>query len=160
MAGGIVAQYIREGSIRERPRGGRNNVQVDHEMRQRLEDIISEKCVVTLSQITGELRRRLPAKPLIHDRAAAQSWEGMLFPVKLVRPVPADRNRRCFAKRQEYGNWFANHAIMHQCVFIDDVVTTCGLPGITGGRGSLSVHKTSMQPARTERDRSPSSIVR
>ena len=69
MAREIVTQYIREGRIRERPRGGRNNVLVDVEMRQRLEDIINENRVVTLSQINGELRRRLPAKPLIHDRA-------------------------------------------------------------------------------------------
>ena len=63
-------------------------------MRQRLEDIINENCLVTRSQINGELRRRLPAKPQIHDRAAAQSLEGMLFRVKVVRPIPADRNRR------------------------------------------------------------------
>ena len=93
MARGIVAQYIREGRIRERTRGGRNNVLAEDEMRQRLEDIINESCVVTPSQINGELRRRLPAKPLIHDQAAAQSLEGMLFRVKLVRPVPVDRNR-------------------------------------------------------------------
>ena len=93
MARGIVAQYIREGRIRERTRGGRNNVLAEDEMRQRLEDIINETCVVTLSQINGELRRRLPAKPLIHDQAAAPSLEGMLFRVKLVRPVPVDRNR-------------------------------------------------------------------
>ena len=66
---------------------------VDDEMRQCLEDIINENCVVTLSQINGELRRRLPAKPLIHDQAAAQSLEGMLFRVKLGQTVPADRNR-------------------------------------------------------------------
>ena len=29
----IVARYIRDGRIRERPRGGRNNVRVDDEMR-------------------------------------------------------------------------------------------------------------------------------
>ena len=99
MARGIVAQYIREGRIRERTRGGRNNVLADDEMRQRLEDIINENCVVTLSQMNGELSGRLPAKPLIHDQAAAQSLEGMLFRVKLVRPVsvfydgaPANRN--------------------------------------------------------------------
>ena len=42
MAEGIVARYIREGRLRERPRGGPNNVLVDDEMRQRLEDIINE----------------------------------------------------------------------------------------------------------------------
>ena len=121
MARGIVAQYIREGRIRERTRGGRNNVLVDDEMRQRLEDIINENCVVTLRTINRELWRRLPAQPLIHDRAAAQSLEGILFRVKLVRPVPADRNRRdVLQRRQEYGNWFTNHAIMLHCVFIDE----------------------------------------
>ena len=90
MLRGIVAQYIREGRIKGRPRGGRNNGLVNDEMRQHLVDIINDTCVVTLSQINGELRRRLPAKPLIHDRAAAQSLEGILFRFKLVRPVPAD----------------------------------------------------------------------
>ena len=76
-ARGIVAQYIREGRItcRERPRGGRNNVLVDDEMRQCLEDIINENCVLTLSQINGELRRRLPTKPLIHDRTVARNLQ-------------------------------------------------------------------------------------
>ena len=86
-----------------------------------LEDIIKENCVLTLSQINGELRRRLPAKPLIHDRTVARNLEGMLFRVKLVWPVPADRNRRdVLQRRQEYGNWFMNHAIMRHCVFIDE----------------------------------------
>ena len=90
-------------------------------MRECLEEIINENCVLTLSQINGELRRRLPAKPLIHDRTIARNLEGMLFRVKLVRPVPADRNRRdILQRRQEYGNWFMNHAIMRHCVFIDE----------------------------------------
>ena len=90
-------------------------------MRQCLEDFINENCVLTLSQINGELKRRLPAKPLIHDRTVALNAEGMLFRVKLVRPVPADRNRRgVFQRRQEYGNWLPNHAIMRHCVFKDE----------------------------------------
>ena len=91
-------------------------------MRQCLEEIInSENCVLIPSQINGELRRRLPAKPLIHDRAIARNLEGMLFRVKLVRPVPADSNRRdILQRRQKYGNWFMNHAIMRHCVFIDE----------------------------------------
>ena len=120
-ARGIAARYIREGRIRERPRGGRNNALVDDEMRQCLEDIINENCVLTVSQINGEVRRRLPAKPLIHDRTVARNLEAMLFRVKLVRPVPADRNRRdVLQRRQEYGNWFMNHAIMRHRVFIDE----------------------------------------
>ena len=48
---GIVVRYIREGRIRERPRGGRNNVRVDDEMRDCLEEIIIESCLLTLTQI-------------------------------------------------------------------------------------------------------------
>ena len=92
---------------------------VDDEMRQCLENIINENCVLTLSMINGELRRRLPAKPLIHDRTVAR--KRMLFGVKLARPVLADRNRRdILQRRQEYGNWFMNHAIMRHCGFIDE----------------------------------------
>ena len=59
-ARGIVARYIREGRIQERPRGGRNNLRVDDEMRDCLEEIINENCSLTLTQINYELRRRLP----------------------------------------------------------------------------------------------------
>ena len=67
---------------------------VDDEMRQCLEEIINENCVLTLSQVNGELRRRLPAKPLIHDRTVARNLERMLFRVNLVGPVLVDRNGR------------------------------------------------------------------
>ena len=90
-------------------------------MRQRLEDIINQNCVVTPSQIIGELWRRLPSKHLIHNRVPAQSLEGILFCFKLVGPVPAGRNRRNgLQRRQEYGNRLTNHAIIHHCVFIDE----------------------------------------
>ena len=76
---------------------------VDDEMRQCLEDIINENCVFTLRQINGELSRRLPAKSLIHERTVARNLEGMLFRVKLIQPVPADRKRLdVLERRQEY----------------------------------------------------------
>ena len=49
-ARGIVARYIREGRIHERLLGGRNNVQVDDEMRDYIEEILNETCLLTLSQ--------------------------------------------------------------------------------------------------------------
>ena len=52
---------------------------VDDEMRQCLEDVINENCVLTLSQVNGELRRRFPVKRLIHDRTVARNLEAMLF---------------------------------------------------------------------------------
>ena len=69
----IVARYIREGRIRERPRGGRSNVRVDDdEMGDCLEVIINENCLLKLTQINHELRRRLPVKPEIHDRTVSR----------------------------------------------------------------------------------------
>ena len=80
--------------IHGRPRGGRNHVRVDDEIRDCLEEIINENCLLTLYQINRELRRRLPAKPIIHDRIVARTLDGMLFKVKLARPLPAERNRQ------------------------------------------------------------------
>ena len=77
-ARGIVARYIREGRIQERPRGGRNNVRVDDEMKDSLKQIINENCLPLLGQINRELRRRLPVKPAIHDRTVARTLDGML----------------------------------------------------------------------------------
>ena len=68
-----------------------------------------------------ELRLRLPHKPVIHDRTVARALEGMLYRVKLARPLPADRNRPdVLQKRVEYGNWFMVHAVVNHTVFIDE----------------------------------------
>ena len=71
---------------------------VDDEVRQCLQVIIKEKCVLTQSQINGELKRGLAAKRLIHDRTVGRNLERMLFRVKLVRPVLADRTDMMFCK--------------------------------------------------------------
>ena len=117
----IVARYIREGRIQERPRGGRNNVRVDEEMRACLEEIIKENCLLTLAQINNELRRRLPPNPQIHDLTVARTLDGMLSRVKHTRPLPADRNRPdVMNKRVDYATWFMNHAVVRHCMFVDE----------------------------------------
>ena len=68
----IVARCLRERRIAERPRGGANHVRVDDEMRNCLNDILNENCLLTLAQINQELRQRLPRKPTIHDRTVAK----------------------------------------------------------------------------------------
>ena len=117
----IVARYLREGRIAERPRGGANHVRVDDEMRNCLNDIINENCLLTLAQINQELRQRLPQKPAIHDRTVARTIEGMFYRVKLARPLPADRNRLdVLQKRVDYANWFMLHAVMNHSIFVDE----------------------------------------
>ena len=119
-ARGIVGTYVREGLTHERPRGGRNNVKVDAEMKQCLNEIVDENCLLTLSEINRELRRRIPAKPLVHDRTVGKALDRMLIRIKLARPLPADRNRPDVIRRRvEHTNWFMTNGILHHCVFID-----------------------------------------
>ena len=47
----IVPRFFKEGRIEERPRGGRNNVRVEDEMKDCLHEIINENCLLTLWQI-------------------------------------------------------------------------------------------------------------
>ena len=137
-ARGIVARLEKDV---ESLGGGRNNVLVDDEVRQCLQDIINEKCVLTQSQINGELKRRLLAKRLTHDRTVARNLERMLFRVKLVRPVLAVKTDMMFCKegkKMETGS-----SIMPLCaiMFLSmSAVTKSGLPEITGGRGRVCVH--------------------
>ena len=89
----IVARYIREVRIAERPRGGANNVRVANDMKDCLNDILNDNCILTLAQINQALRRCLPRKPRIHDRTVARTLDGMLFHFKIARRQPEERNR-------------------------------------------------------------------
>ena len=117
---GIVARYIREGRIAERPRGGANNVRVDNEMKDCLNDILNDNCMLTLAQINQELRRRLLRNPRIHDRIVARTLDRMLFRFKIARRQPAERNRPdVIQKRHDYANWFMRKGIVSHTVFVD-----------------------------------------
>ena len=98
-------------------------MRVDEEMRDCLEETIDENYLLTLARVNSELRRRLPLKLQIHDRTVARTLEGMLFRVKLARPLPAERNRPdVMNKRVDYATWFMNHAVVRHCVFVDECV--------------------------------------
>ena len=117
----IVARYIREGRIAERPRGGANNVRVDNEIKDCLNDILNNNCMLTLAEINQELRRRLPRKLSIHDRTVARTLDGMLFRFKIASRQPAERNRPgVIQKRHDYANWFMGQAIVSHTVFVDE----------------------------------------
>lgn len=132
-ARGIIATYLREGRVDERPRGGRNNVKVDEEMKQCLNEIIDENCLLTLRELNEELRRRQPRKPFVHDRTVGKALDGMLVSVKLARSVPAERNRPDVLERRfNYASWFMTDGVINHCVFIDEcgyniwTARTCG----------------------------------
>ena len=118
-------------------------MKVNDEMKQCLNEIealLNENCLLTLSEINRELRRRLPAKPLVHDRTVGKALDGMLIRIKLARPLPADCNRPDVIRRRvEYANWFMTNGILHHCVFIDE----CGykLYGLQEAMGELELVK-------------------
>ena len=64
----FVARYLGDGRIAERRRGGANHVRVDDGMRNCVNDILNENCLLTLAQITQKLRQRLPRQPAIQER--------------------------------------------------------------------------------------------
>ena len=90
-------------------------------MRDCLNEILNESCLLTLTQLNRELRLRLPRKPRTCDCTMARTLEGMLLRIKLTRPVPAYRNRPdVIYKRLDYANWFMGRAVMNHTVFIDE----------------------------------------
>ena len=104
-----------------RPRVGRNNVRVDDRMRNFLEEIINENCLLPLARIDSELRRLLQFKPEIHDRTVARTFHGTLFRVKPAKPLSADRNRPdVLNKLVDYATWFTNHVVVGHCVFFGE----------------------------------------
>ena len=87
-----VTRYVRKGRIAERPRGGPNHVRVNNEMRDCLNDILNENCLLTLAQINQELRQCLPGKPRIHDRIAASIYS------RIKKQTPNSHNHLSFFK--------------------------------------------------------------
>ena len=55
--------------------GGANHVPVDDAMRDCLDDIINENCLLTIAEMNRGLRLRLPHKPVIHNRTIARAHE-------------------------------------------------------------------------------------
>ena len=84
-ARGIVARFMQENRVDERPRGGRNNVKVNAEMRQCLEAILEENPMLTLKAINRKLREELPDRPHVHVCTVAKHLDGMLYTLKLAR---------------------------------------------------------------------------
>ena len=86
-----------------------------------LSDIVNENCLLTLSQINKELRCRLPNRPEVHILTISRTLQGMLYRVKLARPLPPERNRPDgLQRRRQYARWFMRHAVVSHCVFVDE----------------------------------------
>ena len=89
-------------------------------------------------QKNGELKRRFPAKRLIYDRTVARNWERMLFCVKLVRPVLADRTDMMFCRESKKMETGSSIMPLWATMFLSlSAVTTSGLPEITGERQGM-----------------------
>ena len=120
-ARGVIVGYIRENITAERPRGGRNNVKVNDEMKQYLEAIVNVNCMLTLEAINTKLQDRFPEMPTVGVRTIAKHLDGMLYTLKLSRQLPAERNRpEVIQRRQPYAQWFLEEANLNHTIFIDE----------------------------------------
>ena len=63
-------------------------MKLNDDMKQCLNDIVDDNCMLTLPGINKELRRKPPRKSQIHDRTVGRILDGMLVSLKLARPLP------------------------------------------------------------------------
>ena len=104
MARSIIARYLWEGSITERPQGGTNHVWVDDEMKNCLDDILNKICLLTLAQINQELRQRVPRNPWLYSNQ--NTWR-YIISWEIGKPIPVERNHPyVLQKRLVCANWF------------------------------------------------------
>ena len=63
-------------------------MKLNDDMKQCLNDIVDDNCMLTLPGINRELRRKPSRKSQIHDRTVGRILDGMLVSLKLARPLP------------------------------------------------------------------------
>ena len=113
----IIARYLWEGRITERPQGGTNHVWVDDEMKNCLDDILNKICLLTLAQINQELRQRVPRNPWLYSNQ--NTWR-YIVSWEIGKPIPVERNHPyVLQKRLVCANWFMCYAVVNQSIFID-----------------------------------------
>ena len=89
-------------------------------MRECLNNIINENCLLTLKEINQELRQRLPRKPTVHDGTLVRALDGMLWHVKLTRSLPYRNRPDVIQRRIEHPNWFMANEVVQHCIFMDE----------------------------------------
>ncbi|XP_030846747.1 uncharacterized protein LOC115926220 [Strongylocentrotus purpuratus] len=117
----IVATYVDTGRVQKLPRGGARNVKMDVDMRNHLENIIDANPLLTLRQMKESLAHNLPDKPAVSTSSVARALDGMMLTLKMAEDVPDARNApRVVEQRLEYAEWFLEHGVLGNCVFIDE----------------------------------------
>ena len=103
----IIRTCEQRGGVIAVPRGGARHTKVTDEMKQVLEDIISENCTLSLREINENLQIRLPNAPKIGKTTIATTLEGLFFTLKKVTITPFERNSQSVKDaRRENANWF------------------------------------------------------
>ena len=116
----IVARYLREGRIAERPRGEANHVRVDDEMRNCLNDIINEYCLLTLGH-KSRVEAASPTKtgnPWPHSSKITWRYV-VLCKIGGHSQLIGTALMSC-KKRVDYTNWFMRNAVVNHSIFGDE----------------------------------------
>lgn len=118
----IIHRAIKRNGIVIVPRGGKRYEKVDDDMRRMVETLIEENPCLTLKAINENLKLRLPEKPHVSDRTIGNMCDGLLYTVKKLSLIPANRNS--LLSKQEriiYADWYLQEAVLSpHVVFVDE----------------------------------------
>ena len=84
-------------------------------------EIKEEHCALTLNQINGELRVRLPDATHVSVSTLASALKGQLIVMKKLEAAPAERNcQRVKTLRREFATWLMQQGGRTELIFIDE----------------------------------------
>ena len=113
-------RIVSSGRIEKKKTGGSHNEKGTVEIKERLRELIEANPLSTLKQLNMELRLQFP-ECNVTDRTISRWLDGMLYTVKKVKPVPAERNKpETIEERKTFATWFLEEGINADCIFVDE----------------------------------------
>lgn len=116
----IIRRYVeRQNGNQVSSHGGARNVRVTNEIREFLNNCIDENCLVTLQELKEKIQMQFNIQLCL--ATIGKTLDGMLYTVKMVSDVPAQRNSADNKRiRMEYAQWYLQEGQNRTSVFIDE----------------------------------------
>ena len=116
---------IRSGRPAKLPTGGARqaHIKVDQEICNFVAELLESNALLTLLEINHRIRTRFPHKREFSKSTLSKKLDGLLFTTKLVRDVPAERNRSdVIQARIEYATWWCSPAVINaNKIYVDEM---------------------------------------
>ena len=113
---------VRSGNPDVVRRGGPRHIKVDQEIKNFLEECLSENPLLTLNEMNKKLRERYPEKPQISLSTIKNTLDGMFYTLKKAYDAPAERNTPIIREeRRDYVTWLMRDGMGENLIFIDEM---------------------------------------